>query len=75
MVQMARRPRPRRNAGTQHDEADSFWNGQSVVELAKAQGVPPVGNANELWGDFWPEGESLEAFVSALYEDRRQETR
>jgi len=75
MVQLARQPRARRNAQTLHDEADKFWTGLSVVELAKVQGVSPVDDANELWGDFWPEDESLEAFVNALYEDRRQESR
>ncbi len=45
--------------------AARFWTGATIEELDEAQPVPPVENPNELWGDFWPEDESLDAFVEA----------
>ncbi|HEX9117752.1 MAG TPA: hypothetical protein VGA61_16920 [Anaerolineae bacterium] len=53
--------------------AAQFWTGATVEELAAAQGVQPVENPNDLWGDFWPEDESLDAFVEAIRESRRQD--
>ena len=35
-------------------------------ELAKRQGVKPVNNVEDLKGDFWPEEESLDDFLSWL---------
>ena|SRR5215218_7459087 len=34
--------------------------------LAKAQGVEPVGDIDELVADFWPEDESAEDFMAAV---------
>jgi hypothetical protein len=33
-------------------------------ELAKQQGVVPIKNMDELRGDFWPEEESIDEFLS-----------
>ena len=33
-------------------------------ELAKRQGVEPIHNIKELQGDFWPEEESVDEFLS-----------
>ncbi len=53
--------------------AAGFWKGATVEELAEAQGVQPVEDPNTLWGDFWPEDESLDAFVEAIRESRRRD--
>jgi hypothetical protein len=45
---------------------DSFWNGPSIAELAKAQGVQPIQSLDELWGDFWPDDESVDEFICNL---------
>lgn len=34
--------------------------------LAKAQGVAPIGDIDELLADFWPEDESVEDFMTAV---------
>ncbi len=54
--------------------AGHFWKGATVAELAAAQGVRPVEHPNELWGNFWPDDQSLDAFVEAIRESRRQDT-
>ncbi len=54
-------------------QASQFWKGATVAVLAEAQGVQPVRNPKELWGDFWPEDESLDAFVEAIRESRRRD--
>jgi hypothetical protein len=48
----------------------SFWTGLSVAELAKAQGVQPIQTLDQLWGDFWPEDESIDEFIDAIYQWR-----
>lgn len=40
--------------------------------LAAEQGVRPLGNLNELAGDFWPEDESVDDFIAAVREWRRE---
>lgn len=44
-----------------------------VYALAKAQGLPPVTDLAALAGDFWPEGESAEGFVAAIYASRDED--
>jgi hypothetical protein len=39
--------------------------------LAASQGVQPVTNLNDLFGDFWPEDETTDQFVAAVREWRR----
>ncbi|MGB8510823.1 MAG: hypothetical protein WCD76_20795 [Pyrinomonadaceae bacterium] len=41
-------------------------------ELAKQQGVKPVGDIKELQGDFWPEEESVDEFLTWVRDTRRQ---
>lgn len=48
----------------------SFWQGATIEELAKAQGVRPVGKLEDLCGDFWPE-EDVDAAIRQIYEWRR----
>lgn len=40
--------------------------------LAAEQGVRPIGDLSELAGDFWPEDESIDDFVAAVREWRRE---
>ena len=42
-------------------------------ELAARQGVGPVTDFDALWGDFWPEDESVDDFVAAVREWRRDD--
>ena len=37
-----------------------------VWEMARQQGVKPIQNVEELKGDFWPEEESVDDFLSWL---------
>lgn len=41
-----------------------------LERLAQAQGVKPVADLDELAGDFWPEDESIDEFLSAVQEWR-----
>ena len=38
----------------------------SVEELMAEQGVKPVTDVRELLGDFWPEDESVDDFITAI---------
>ncbi len=72
---MSKSLRQTRREGGDAGEGDikNFWRGASIEELAAAQGVEPIQNPDELWGDFWPEDESLDAFVEAIHELRHQD--
>jgi hypothetical protein len=57
--------RRRRKTGAQGGRA------RTVEQLAAEQGVRPVHDPRELRGDFWPEAESTDDFLSWLREIRR----
>ncbi len=42
-------------------------------ELAKRQGVKPIRSIKDLQGDFWPEEESIDDFLSWLRATRRED--
>jgi len=42
-------------------------------ELAKQQGVKPIRSITELKGDFWPEEESIDEFLSWLHALRQSD--
>ncbi len=42
-------------------------------ELAKQQGVRPIQNMAELKGDFWPEEDSIDEFLSWLHDLRQND--
>ena len=42
-------------------------------ELARKQGVKPISNIAELQGDFWPEEESIDDFLSWLRDLRQSD--
>lgn len=49
-----------------------FMERHDPLTLAAEQGVSPVTDLNQLLGDFWPEDESVDDFVTTLYEWRRE---
>lgn len=57
-------PSPRPHAG-------GFWSGQSTEALAAKQGVRPVGKLEQLYGNFWPEGEDIDEALDQIYRHRR----
>ena len=44
-----------------------------VWELARQQGVRPIQNMEDLKGDFWPEEESIDDFLSWVRELRQSD--
>jgi hypothetical protein len=53
--------------------ADSgFWRSWTVEELAVVQGVKPIASPEDLKGDFWPEDESSDDFLTWLRNLRRE---
>lgn len=42
-------------------------------ELAKQQGVEPVRRVEDLYGNFWPEEESIDDFLSWLRAERQED--
>ena len=62
-----------RKAGTVLVSGRTFFTAppRTWQELAAEQGVSPVGSADELVGDFWPEDESVDDFLAAVREWRR----
>lgn len=50
--------------------ASDFWNGKTVEELAREQGVQPIKSVDELRGE-WPEEDSIDEFLGFLREVRR----
>ena len=50
----------------------SFWTGTTIDELAKTQGVTPIRSIDDLWGDFWPEDESVDDFIDTIRLWRRE---
>jgi hypothetical protein len=54
-------------------ETIDFWKGATVAELAKMQGARPVRSLDDLWGNFWPENESVDAFIASIRQWRRRD--
>jgi len=52
--------------------ATNFWYSPTLEELAEAQHVKPVTNFDALLGDFWPDEDSVDEFVSSLTQWRRK---
>lgn len=44
-----------------------------IWELAKQQGVEPIRSIKDLQGDFWPEEESMDEFLSWLRATRQED--
>ncbi len=53
-------------------EPGLFWTGYDVAALAEEQGVQPVESLDDLWGDFWPEDESIDKFIETVRRWRRE---
>ena len=65
-------PQPHPDAGELGD-LYSFDALPDLDALAEAQGITPVTNFEDLLGDSWPEGESVEDFIGAATEGRYEE--
>lgn len=65
-------PQPHPEAGELGD-LYSFDALPDLDALAEAQGVRPIENIDDLVADFWPEDESVEDFIAAATEGRREE--
>ena len=65
-------PRPRSSAGTL-EELYAFDALPDLDALAGAQGITPVTDFEDLLGDSWPEGESVEDFIAAATEGRHEQ--
>ncbi len=65
---MLRTNGPQRSGSTtQHKE-------RTIEDLAMEQGVKPASDFESLLGDFWPEDESADDFISAVRQWRREGT-
>jgi hypothetical protein len=53
-----------------NDPRYNFEANPSLEELIAQQGKGPITDISVLHGDFWPEEESIEDFLEALYEWR-----
>jgi hypothetical protein len=51
---------------------DGFEDDIDIWRLAKEQGVEPVRDISSLYGDFWPEDESMEEFLATLRRWRQE---
>ncbi len=52
---------------------NTFWQGATISELAEAQGVKPIQTLDDLWGDFWPEDESIDDFITLIQQWRHED--
>lgn len=50
-------------------EVGSFFNGPSIEELARMQGVGPITDFSVLVGG-WPDDEDVEEFIAETYRSR-----
>ncbi|MBL8293460.1 MAG: hypothetical protein JNN08_16550 [Bryobacterales bacterium] len=53
-----------------NDPRNNFYASPTVDELIAQQGKGPISDPTVLLGDFWPEDEPVEEFLSALHEWR-----
>ncbi len=53
--------------------SSEFYEQHDLTALASQQGVKPIADPNELAGDFWPENETTEDFITTLWEWRHGE--
>jgi hypothetical protein len=60
----------RRRMDRSNDPRYNFDADPSLDEIIAQQGKGPIADVSGLHGDFWPEEESIEAFLAALHEWR-----
>ena len=51
---------------TSTDPRQNFYASPTVDELVAQQGKGPINDPRTLFGDFWPEEEAIEEFLTAL---------
>jgi hypothetical protein len=52
---------------------EDIWKSTSLEEIIASQGVLPMTNIEDLAGDFWPENESADDFITYIYQQRRED--
>jgi hypothetical protein len=45
---------------------------QTVIELARKQGIVPVTDLGQLRGNFWPENENIDDLINAVHAWRNE---
>jgi hypothetical protein len=68
---MSRKPKTPARIRSQRKSRAGAHADKTVEELAAEQGVQPIGDPRTLRGDFWPQDESVDEFVSWLRDLRR----
>ena len=49
------------------------WTTKTLEEIVASQQVAPITNIDELAGDFWPEDESVNDFITYIYQQRQED--
>lgn len=49
------------------------WRSSSLEEIIVSQRVLPMTNFEDFGGDFWPENESADDFITYIYQQRRED--
>jgi len=49
------------------------WKSPSLEEILLSQDVLPMTNIEDFAGDFWPENESADDFVTYIYQQRQED--
>jgi hypothetical protein len=52
---------------------EDVWKSTSLEEIIASQGVLPITNIEDLAGNFWPENESADDFITYIYQQRRED--
>jgi hypothetical protein len=65
--------RDKAQAAQVHDESSTNPAHARAWELARQQGVKPIKSIKELQGDFWPENESVDEFLTFVNSIRHQD--
>lgn len=55
------------------EQLGDFWKSPSLEDLARQQNIHAVCDLDELAGDFWPEDETTEQFLTFLYQQRQED--
>jgi hypothetical protein len=56
--------------GYSQGAVSDFWQSKTLTQVIEAQQIHPIKDIADLAGDFWPEDESADSFVSFLEQQR-----
>ena len=57
----------------QSDMRDDFWHPKTAEEHSEIAHTEAVSDVDDLIGDFWPEDESADDFITYTYDRRRED--